>query len=661
MFLIFCFLLNAVENKFPIEYLEYISAANINIIKRGAQPNVYKRDYLGVEHDDEFILSFDAFNSTIALHLKPSTMSREIQFSSSQTESVFRPRLYSGYVLDHSSNEESLDTGDITFASILISDSESFMANGDNSDLEMSQFSGHIVMNQNTYNIKTIESYNRVRKRNDAMVSEPVGRLPHEKNAQMIIYRSSDTGRNVDGEWSCGVDSIKHSMPAELQKTLEVAIVKRGNTNNGCPGSLKELYIGIVLDCTYTALHGGIKSATDYMLQQMDIVNQLYKNDFNIVLGIIEIVVMDTCSSTVFNVACSDSYTINNRLSDFSKWRADNKNKDAGIWHLFSTCKTDPVVGLAWMSSVCTTTGISNTDTSGNTQYYSGASISTSGTTKNDWVVTAHEIGHNFAAKHDCNAQDSCTGTSDNSCCECTTGTNCDCGGTFIMNPSSSLVFTPTDFSSCTKGLVCTKMPILATCLVEPGLRPLLNLKVCGNGILEEGEECDNGIHASSCCNNCTLTENSQCDDFSHNCCTGCQISPSDKVCRPSTGTCDIADYCDGKSKTCPAFDKHEANGLPCKSGVNKDTYCASGQCTNRDMQCVLHQTSGVSEAIKDWDPITGSCSLFKGQCDLWCDSSKLPCRKLSGNFLEGTKCGTGNGYCNADNQCTDPDQGNHF
>ena len=198
-------------------------------------------------------------------------------------------------------------------------------------------------------------------------------------------------------------------------------------------------------------------------------------------------------------------------------------------------------------------------------------------------------------------------------------------------------------------------MTTLATCLVEPGLKPLKNLQVCGNGIVEDGEQCDNGANPNTCCKNCTLAVNAQCDDYSHSCCTNCTIAPTTKVCRPAVGGCDVSDSCDGISKNC-GKDIFQKDGLECKAGVNKDTYCASGQCTNRDMQCVLHQVSGVSESIASWDPIIGSCSLFKGQCDLWCDSAKLPCRRLSGSFLPGTKCGSGSGYCTSNDICTQPD-----
>lgn len=50
---------------------------------------------------------------------------------------------------------------------------------------------------------------------------------------------------------------------------------------------------------------------------------------------------------------------------------------------------------------------------------------------------------------------------------------------------------------------------------------------VCGNGILEKGEECD--THQSPSC----------CDE-------NCHLQPSGFICRNTTIVCDITEYCNG-------------------------------------------------------------------------------------------------------------------
>uniref|UniRef100_A0A3B3RDR2 Disintegrin domain-containing protein n=1 Tax=Paramormyrops kingsleyae TaxID=1676925 RepID=A0A3B3RDR2_9TELE len=75
----------------------------------------------------------------------------------------------------------------------------------------------------------------------------------------------------------------------------------------------------------------------------------------------------------------------------------------------------------------------------------------------------------------------------------------------------------------------------------------------CGNGYLEDGEECDCGDECSSpCCNahNCTLKAGAQC---AHGvCCENCKLKSPGVLCRPASGSCDLPEYCDGKSESCP-------------------------------------------------------------------------------------------------------------
>lgn len=57
----------------------------------------------------------------------------------------------------------------------------------------------------------------------------------------------------------------------------------------------------------------------------------------------------------------------------------------------------------------------------------------------------------------------------------------------------------------------------------------------CGNGIVDVGEACDGGALIDGDC-----------------CSSACTILPAAASCRPSADACDIADFCDGASATCP-------------------------------------------------------------------------------------------------------------
>lgn len=133
------------------------------------------------------------------------------------------------------------------------------------------------------------------------------------------------------------------------------------------------------------------------------------------------------------------------------------------------------------------------------------------------------------------------------------------------------------------------------------------------NFVVTSMQECTN-----RCCNatTCTLTEGSQCAEGG--CCDDCkvsikaflhrtssgrsrccrynrtsdcppQISSQSKECRRKQDDCDLAEYCDGQSATCPE-DVFAVNGLPCDGGLG---YCFNGNCPQRSDQCVRMYGSG--------------------------------------------------------------------
>lgn len=97
------------------------------------------------------------------------------------------------------------------------------------------------------------------------------------------------------------------------------------------------------------------------------------------------------------------------------------------------------------------------------------------------------------------------------------------------------------------------------SCLVDPDPnRQIVSLQMCGNGIVEKGEDCDPGKDLESpCCDSstCKFKGNAVCDPDSSQCCTQqCTFAPSTKVCRPSKdANCDTAEMCTGNSSSCPA------------------------------------------------------------------------------------------------------------
>lgn len=53
-------------------------------------------------------------------------------------------------------------------------------------------------------------------------------------------------------------------------------------------------------------------------------------------------------------------------------------------------------------------------------------------------------------------------------------------------------------------------------------------------------------------------------------------------LCRASSGSCDLPEYCDGKSESCPA-NFYLMDGSPCAHG---QAYCYTGMCLTLEQQC---------------------------------------------------------------------------
>lgn len=416
-----------------------------------------------------------------------------------------------------------------------------------------------------------------------------------------------------------------------------------------CPTSRQIALLGIATDCSYTGQFNSSDELREHVLSIVNTASGVYERSFNISLRVQNLTISDrNCpsssgsSSTPWNLGCSSQVDISGRLQRLTDWRRGVGVDGNAVWSLFSACQSGQTVGIAWIGTVCN-------GASGRSGGTPGANVVIR--TRSEWQVLAHELGHNFGAVHDCTAD--CNSGSSERCCPLSES-SCNANGRFIMNPAATTSMT--DFSPCTIAAICTAMErnlVRTSCLSGNENVTTISSGVCGNGIVEPGEECDCGGEEgcganSQCCNptTCRLVDGAVCDPSNDGCCTSqCQVSSSGNVCRASIGPCDPEEVCNGSSASCPT-DTRLPDGQSCGDGSNGTT-CASGQCTSRGMQCSLVLFNSTSR----W----GSVSACDGNgCQMNCaPADSGSCQVTGADFLDGTPCsGSGGGSLCYSGEC---------
>ncbi|KAI8393566.1 Metallo-peptidase family M12-domain-containing protein [Radiomyces spectabilis] len=643
--------------------------------KRSAIPTT--PSVIDLEHDASFLLQFSAFEQSFHLYLIPNidmfhpdaTVTIEHTDGQQHVEPIRRDqfRIYKGMV-----SETPIELPETIPDDLITEKQHTHWARitlRHDIQSEHPLFEGAFAVNSDVYHIKTQSNF-RLRKRND----DP---YPNSDDA-MVIYRDSDTiaapfhsvpfmhrfdTRDVKDDITCGMEDLTYNQeltglrrgnrnsttvsvpPLMDNSSSNYGIVpldhvnlltKRNTPLQGCPTARKIAFMGAAADCTYTSSYGGVRSAKIQIVNDWNVASGVFERTFNVSLGLIYLHLSSpecprrSKSQNNWNQRCSNFYTINDRLSDFSLWRGKKGEDGAALWHLMTRCSTGIKVGIAWLSQLCETQASQQVEDNGSFEWVSGTGVSS--ITREEWKVVAHEIGHGFGAIHDCMAQ-SCPCIGNCGCCPLSE-TRCSAGETYLMNPTSNV--STNDFSPCSMADICSSFPNIGYCLQSPNALTTGTTSLCGNGILEPGEECDPGLTDSNCCDarTCRLKPHAICDDYSHQCCLNCDIAPATTVCRPPVSECDTIEYCTGSSVQCPD-DHYDDDGTPCANGTMK---CASGVCTSRDAQCIAR---GLRLNVSE------QCSFQKDSCQVSCadPSDSRNCLVLSGMFLDGTECGLA-GYC---------------
>ncbi|XP_072368015.1 disintegrin and metalloproteinase domain-containing protein 19 isoform X2 [Scyliorhinus torazame] len=297
-------------------------------------------------------------------------------------------------------------------------------------------------------------------------------------------------------------------------------------------------------------------------------------------------------------------------LWSFLKWRQqtlalkkhDNAQLITGITFNGTT------IGLAPLMGMC-----SDYQSGGVNADHSDSAIGVAAT-------MAHEMGHNFGMSHD--ADGCCVARPEDGGC--------------IMAAATGDPF-PKVFNKCNeKELQKYLHNGGGMCLFNmPDTNTLYGGRRCGNGYVEEGEQCDCGEVEecdNPCCyaNNCTLKMHAEC---AHGmCCSKCKLKAPGSVCRKSLGSCDLPEYCSGDSEFCPA-NFYQMDGVSCDGG---QAYCYNGMCLTYENQCVLLWGAGARaapaacfEMVNDAGDTYGNCGKDQQGSYRKCETRNAKCGKI--------------------------------
>ncbi|TRY90067.1 hypothetical protein DNTS_031579 [Danionella cerebrum] len=383
-------------------------------------------------------------------------------------------------------------------------------------------------------------------------IIEPLENQTHSQGH--VVYNAQRLKLPVG---TCGHHHGDGNHSESIQELIDV-MAKPQQTNRqkrDAGSSMKYVELMVVADHTEFVNHGrDLEKTKAKLLEAANFVDKYYKA-LNIRVALIRLEIWNDQDK----ISVSDNpYST---LGAFLSWRRkqlpllpnDNAQLVTGVsFH-------GTIIGLAPLKAMC-----SDYQSGGVNSDHSNSAVGIAAT-------MAHELGHNFGMSHDVPG-----------CCRA----QAEEGGC-IMAAATGAPF-PRIFNSCNqKELNRYLSSGGGKCLFNPpNTRVMYGGQRCGNGYLEEGEECDCGEVeecSSPCCNahNCTLKFGAEC---AHGvCCHDCKLKSPGVMCRPPSGSCDLPEYCDGKSEFCPA-NFYLMDGSICADG---GAYCYTGMCLTLEQQCL--------------------------------------------------------------------------
>ncbi|CAH1252040.1 ADAM10 [Branchiostoma lanceolatum] len=303
----------------------------------------------------------------------------------------------------------------------------------------------------------------------------------------------------------------------------------------------------------------------------------------------------------------------------------------------------DGTLGIAWTGAICSSyLSYGGTFQSRNTGLVTVQLYGSHIPTKVSHITFAHELGHSWGSPHD--------------------SPGCSPGG-FDGNYIMFAQATSGDRPNNSKMSHCSVNRMSLTVAARaPRCFEAQQATLCGNGIVEEGEECDCGFQdacdriGDRCCNaatpgvpgvGCTRKQGATCSPSEGPCCNSetCSYRSASEICAKET-ECALSARCSGFSADCPKPGNKSGScaqgSLTCLGGECVGSICEfdnmdSCQCTlkadgsnAKDLCQVCCQQRGQSGSCKPYPvrtilkPVGSPCNNNQGYCD-----ALMKCREV--------------------------------